>query len=163
MKNILINRKAVCIFLSILWASVIFSFSAKNSVDSVKESRSAGKFICSILVPEFNEMPEERQYEIAGEIDYPVRKLAHATEYTVLGILLAGAVYDTGRKRFYNIIVPYIIGTLYAVTDEVHQYFVPGRSCRAVDIFIDSMGVLFGILILCVIIKLHHKLRGYRR
>ena len=41
----------------------------------------------------------------------------------------------------------WIIGTAYAVTDEIHQHFVPGRSCELRDICIDSAGVLCGVLI----------------
>lgn len=163
MKIILINRKNIYFVLAVLWAAVIFSFSARNADESTQDSRKAGELICTIFVPGFSDMTEESQYEMAGEIDYPVRKLAHAAEYAVLGMLLAGAVYDTGRKKFYNFIVPYIAGTLYAVTDELHQYFVPGRSCRLVDIFTDSMGVLSGIVISFVIIKIYHKLRGFRQ
>lgn len=163
MKIILINRKTVYLVLAVLWAAVIFSFSARNADESTKESRRAGKLICSIFVPGFSDMTEERQYEMAGEIDYSVRKLAHGTEYAVLGILLAGAVYDTGRKRYYNLIVSYIAGTLYAATDELHQYFVPERSCRLADVFIDSIGVLSGIVISLAIIKIHYKLHGCRR
>lgn len=163
MKIILINRKTIYLVLAVLWAAVIFSFSARNADESTKDSRKAGELICSIFVPGFSDMTEESQYEMAGEIDYPVRKLAHAAEYAVLGMLLAGAVYGTGRKRYYNLIVPYIAGTLYAVTDELHQYFVPGRSCRLADIFMDSIGVLSGTVISFVIIKIHHKLHGCRQ
>lgn len=42
--------------------------------------------------------------------------------------------------------VSWLIGTAYAVTDEFHQSFVPGRSCEFRDIVIDSCGVLTGVL-----------------
>lgn len=161
--SIINGRKFVFFVLAVLWASVIFSFSARNGGDSTNESRRAGRFICSIFVKGFHDMSEERQYEMAGKIDYPVRKMAHATEYTILGLFIAGAVYDTRNKRTYNVIVPYVTGTLYAVTDEIHQYFVPERSCRFTDVVIDSLGVLSGIVIAGVIIVLRRKLRGLRQ
>ena len=40
-----------------------------------------------------------------------------------------------------------MIGVLYAVTDEVHQYFVPGRSCELRDALIDACGVAAGVAI----------------
>jgi VanZ family protein len=46
-----------------------------------------------------------------------------------------------------QIIAPWLIGTAYAVTDEIHQYVVPGRSCEVRDVVIDSCGVLVGALI----------------
>ena len=39
------------------------------------------------------------------------------------------------------------IGVIYAVSDEIHQYFVPGRSMQISDIVIDSFGVLSGIFV----------------
>ena len=45
----------------------------------------------------------------------------------------------------------WMIGTLYAVTDEVHQYFVPGRSCEIRDMVIDGCGVAVGVLIMAII------------
>lgn len=161
--SIINGRKFVFFVLAVLWASVIFSFSAKNGGDSTNESRRAGRFICSIFVKGFHDMSEERQYEMAGKIDYPVRKTAHAAEYTVLGLFLAGAVYDSRKKRIYNIISPHAIGTIYAASDEIHQYFVPGRSCRLTDVVIDSAGVLSGIVIALFIIMLRRKLRGLRQ
>ena len=41
----------------------------------------------------------------------------------------------------------WLIGTAYAVTDEFHQSFVPGRSCELRDVMIDSCGVLTGVLL----------------
>ena len=42
--------------------------------------------------------------------------------------------------------VSWLIGTAYAMTDEFHQAFVPGRSCEFRDMVIDSCGVLTGVL-----------------
>lgn len=51
----------------------------------------------------------------------------------------------------------WLLGTIYAITDEIHQYFVPGRACSTLDIVIDSAGVAVGIVIaelsLCNITK----------
>lgn len=163
MKIFIVKRKLLFLVLAVFWASVIFYFSAKNADDSVEESRTAGKLLCSIFVPGYDDMSEEKQYEMAGEIDYPVRKFAHCAEYAVFGILLAGAIYDARRRMHYNIIVPYAAGLLYAVTDELHQYFVPGRSCRLGDIAIDSMGVILGTAIFLFIVKLHYMLHVCRR
>lgn len=37
-------------------------------------------------------------------------------------------------------------GILYAASDELHQYFVPGRACQLRDVVIDGLGVLIGVL-----------------
>jgi VanZ family protein len=71
--------------------------------------------------------------------DYPLRKLAHAGEFAVLGALLARAVPELAALW---------LGIAYAVVDELHQTFVPGRAGTLLDVGIDSVGVLLGILAL---------------
>ena len=83
-----------------------------------------------------------------------VRKTAHFTEYFVLGLFLSLFWKRTEiiRNRiFFRGFLSWLIGTVYAVSDEVHQYFVPGRSCEVRDICIDSAGVLVGALIVFLI------------
>jgi VanZ family protein len=72
-----------------------------------------------------------------GGWDTLLRKLAHAGEYAVLGALLLRAVG--------SVPVAVVLGTLYAVSDEVHQSFVSGRQGSAVDVAIDAAGVLCGV------------------
>jgi VanZ family protein len=72
-----------------------------------------------------------------GGWDLALRKLAHATEYAVLGVLLARA---TSRPQ-----LALVIGILYAVTDELHQLAVPGRHGAPLDVAIDAVGVLIGV------------------
>jgi VanZ like family len=72
-----------------------------------------------------------------GGWDLVLRKLAHAAEFAVLGILLLRAL---GRAA-----VAFSLGAGYAVTDEIHQAFVPGRHGSMVDVAIDVVGVAVGI------------------
>ncbi len=72
-----------------------------------------------------------------------VRKAAHFLEYLVLGLCLGRAV----DRPLYA----WLLGTGYAVTDEWHQYFVPGRSCELRDIGIDAIGMLAGVLLIVLI------------
>jgi VanZ family protein len=74
-----------------------------------------------------------------GAWDVVLRKLAHVAEYGVLGALLARAVPELAAQW---------AGTAYAVADEVHQNFVPGRHGALLDVAIDASGVLAGILLL---------------
>jgi VanZ family protein len=72
-----------------------------------------------------------------GGWDLVLRKLAHMTEYAVLGFLLLRAI---GRE------IPAVaIGVAYAVTDEVHQSFVEGRHGAWYDVALDAAGVLVGV------------------
>ncbi len=72
-----------------------------------------------------------------GGWDLVLRKIAHAAEYAILGALLVRA---TGHAA-----VAFALGTLYAVSDEFHQSFVPGRMGSPVDVAIDAVGVAIGV------------------
>jgi VanZ family protein len=74
-----------------------------------------------------------------GGWDLVLRKLAHAGEFAVLGALLLRA---TDRA-----VVAFVLGALYAVSDEVHQVFVPGRMGSPLDVAIDIVGVAAGVLL----------------
>ena len=74
-----------------------------------------------------------------GTWDTVLRKLAHVGEYAILGALLYRAV----RREPAAI----ALGSLYAVTDEVHQSFVAGRNGSPVDWLIDTAGVVAGVLL----------------
>jgi VanZ family protein len=74
-----------------------------------------------------------------GGWDTVLRKLAHAAEFAVLGALLARAIQNAGAAL--------AIGTLYAVSDELHQALVPGRLGSPVDVAIDAVGVACGVVL----------------
>ena len=74
-----------------------------------------------------------------GGWDLVLRKIAHTAEYAVLGALLVRA---TGRSG-----LAFALGTLYAVTDEIHQAFVRGRHGSPIDVAIDAVGVALGIAV----------------
>jgi VanZ family protein len=74
-----------------------------------------------------------------GGWDLVLRKIAHAAEYAVLGALLLRAV---GRPW-----VAFAAGTLYAISDEIHQSFVPGRLGSPLDVALDAVGVVAGVLL----------------
>ena len=74
-----------------------------------------------------------------GTWDLVLRKIAHACEFALLGALLLRALRDE-RAAF-------AAGTAYAVTDELHQLFVPGRVGSPLDVLIDAAGVAVGVLL----------------
>jgi VanZ family protein len=74
-----------------------------------------------------------------GLWDLVLRKLAHLSEFAILGFLLARALPS---------LPAFAIGVAFAVSDEVHQHFVEGRAGTPVDVAIDAVGVLAGIVAL---------------
>jgi VanZ family protein len=72
------------------------------------------------------------------------RKFAHAGEFTIFNWLLWRALRAHDLKFGQALILSLAATVLYAVSDEVHQYFVPDRQCRLLDVGIDSLGAIFG-------------------
>ena len=85
-----------------------------------------------------------------------IRKLAHLTEFTILG----GVLYTILRRYItYGTVIKTIgLGMLIASLDEFIQLFSPGRSSQISDILIDTVGVVIGILV----VKLVHYIRYNR-
>ncbi len=72
-----------------------------------------------------------------------VRKLAHFTEYLVLGILVLNACKYNSVKDM--IVISILICILYACLDEIHQVFIQDRVGNIIDACIDTLGSLCGI------------------
>lgn len=81
-----------------------------------------------------------------------IRKGAHFTEYFILCLLVHNACYN-GMRLKRSILTAFLFTAVYAVTDEIHQYFVPGRACAVKDMLIDSSGGGLAVLV----IYLRHK------
>lgn len=81
-----------------------------------------------------------------------VRKLAHFCEYTLEGFLLMLCMRVYSRHPLRHITVPMLGGVLTALTDETIQLFSEGRSSQVTDVWLDSVGVLAGILVAIVLL-----------
>ena len=152
-------RTYVLFILTIMWMILIFSMSAKPADESTDISIAFGRIYCELFYPGYSEMTEEEQFFTAEDIDHPLRKAAHVTDFAVLGVLVslsAGELLSDRKKQFSTAL---IISVLYAAADELHQLFVPGRSAEIRDVLIDSGGVLIGVLIIAVLAILSEKTR----
>lgn len=135
------------IFITLLWMFVIFGFSADPADDSSKKSLGIGYAIAHFFVPGFDTWETEKQQNFVEDIEFPIRKAGHATEYAVLGFLCMGMLcsFDNKQRKKWLFLIAWGITILYAVSDELHQLFVPGRSCQFSDVCLDSGGALVGI------------------
>jgi len=78
-----------------------------------------------------------------GMWDTILRKIAHMTEYFILTVLLYRAFKGSfNLSSFFQVFWPLFLSFLYAVSDEMHQAFVPTRSPSAKDVFIDTIGII---------------------
>lgn len=82
--------------------------------------------------------------------------IKHAIAYALFGFFLARALYFQNRfQRVRESYKPltFFIGVLYGFSDELHQFFVPGRSSEVSDLLADAFGVLLGILVFSYYVK----------
>lgn len=115
---------------------IIFMFSS----DTGEESEEISQNLLGIII------------EFIGQFisHNTLRKIAHFTEFAALGFCMTGAIHYTfGKRKFY---LPFIPCVVYAISDEIHQHFVPERACRVFDMFVDSCGIATGIAIFLLII-----------
>lgn len=74
-------------------------------------------------------------------IDYPF----HFAEYSILGFLLFRSITSDELLTFHPFYGSLLIGISFAILDEFHQSFVPGRHMSSTDVLFDSLGIVFGM------------------
>ena len=135
-------KKIISFIVLILWMIVIFSFS---SADANKSTGTSDKVITTMIEIKDkitnNETPNNEKEIIVKNSSFYIRKIAHITEYLILGFLMFNLLKQYSVTNIY-----YAIGLsiLYSCTDEFHQLFISGRSGSIRDILIDFIGILIG-------------------
>lgn len=142
-----------CRIAALLMMAVIFYFSSKPGPESDVDSMAIGRIIGEMVMPGFDDMDLQAQLEFVTNINHAVRKTAHFTEYAILAMLLAGALYDGRRKSGLVFTWAVIIAALYAASDEFHQTFVPGRAGKISDVLIDSAGAVCGSALVVALLR----------
>ena len=114
---------------AILMMSLIFSFSSQNGTESsqLSEKVARGIFITIDHVMDRG-WDDEKIQELADEYQYPVRKLAHMTEYCLLAICVSLPLYVYGLRGFALTFLAGILCVAFAASDEFHQTMVANRG-----------------------------------
>lgn len=152
------KKNIIRIILSILLIgtfNIIFGFSGQNGEESSGVSRKVTQFIVENIL----HTPEETKIQTIEQLEGIVRKLAHFSIYTVVGILLMGLISTYNIEEMKRIYISIVIGIIYATSDEIHQFFIPGRAAKFTDVMIDTMGVALGITLVLLFLKILEKNR----
>ena len=131
------------LLLVVMWMSVIFIFSHDTGEASSKKSDGL-----IITIAEFLAERDLSDAEKEKWIDFcvvPVRKGAHILAYFILGVLVVSLLKEFRLVDKRTVIFAVIMCILYAISDEVHQYYVPGRSGDVIDVLIDTFGSILGV------------------
>ena len=128
--------------------ALIFYFSGQPAADSYKLSETVTETVqtdgISFLLPLWFD---------AENFHANLRKWAHVAIFAALGVGMALTVHSwlsglTLRRQ-----------GMQAASDELHQYFVPGRAALVGDVVIDALGILPGVAGVCLLVWLHQKQR----
>ena len=130
---------------------IIFVLSSQNGQESSNLSES---FINRILNIVFSNISFENKLIIISKIEFIIRKLAHFTLYFCVGTNAIMLFKTYNIKNNEQIALALLIGVIYAVFDEIHQVFVPGRAGKVTDVAIDTLGVISGIYFVIFFIRI---------
>lgn len=126
----------------VAWMGLIFSFSAQPGSDSGALSGSIVESLLQMWHALFPAVSLE-----ADTLHFIIRKGAHFTVYLILGLLVAHALSKSLQIDKKHVLLTIVICCLYAVSDEVHQAFVPNRGPSAWDVLLDTTGSAVGTFI----------------
>ncbi|GAA0469529.1 VanZ family protein [Alkalibacillus silvisoli] len=132
----------------LLWMALIFYFSHQPAEESSELSGSVVDLVISIAP------------FIEGDSDWVhflVRKGAHFFVYFVLGILVINGLRVSGISIKRSALASVFICLLYAISDEVHQLYIPGRSGEVSDVILDTIGASVGVLVYLGVVRLGRK------
>lgn len=141
------SRKKLQKFLAwlalLVWMGVIFYFSHQSGDTSMQLSDGILDSFKSLF----------QNFLDYHTLSYIVRKIAHFTEYFILGLLIYHLVKQYRVISKTEIIWMILFCVIYAMSDEFHQVFIGGRSPKVFDVIIDSLGSSLSILILQLLQK----------
>lgn len=150
---------AASVALVVAWCAVIAWFSAGTGDESQSLSDGVIATLVSFVQPGFSQMTEAQQLEIIAAWSFPIRKLAHFTEYGILCGLAVHALYRA-RAAFPQLsslsvlricVIAVAFCALYACGDEFHQLFVSGRSGKPFDVGVDTAGAAAFCILFAVV------------
>ena len=145
------NKKKLILHIVITVAVMVFIFvqSALSADQSMQQSNFIVKWLAALF------------HADATTLSFVIRKSSHFLEYLILGVSLLLTVRDLFLLNLRKSgIIAFAFGVVYAITDELHQLLVNGRSGEVRDVLIDAGGVLIGVLITCLICYLRNQKRS---
>lgn len=149
--------RIILIILLCLTFYKIFQFSDENATKSSSRSREIMRKIVDIF-PYTRNLSISTKEKIVEKSQPIIRKLAHFSIYALVGILIMTFVSTYKLLLWKKLGISILVGLIYAMSDEYHQSFIPGRSGEIRDVLIDLSGVIFGIIIVLIIIAVYKAL-----
>lgn len=149
----MLTRRIIWV-ITLLLMTVIFVFSSRPGDLSIQDS--------AWLLDRINILDEEEALDTTNMqsmfLQRKIRKAAHIILFGSLAILIYASIYGYVGKAIKTGVISWLLTIIYAITDEIHQYFVPGRAAQIQDVIRDGKGAFFGCIIMMVLFLTIEKL-----
>jgi VanZ family protein len=94
---------------------------------------------------------------------FGIDKVLHCGAYLIYGLSLQVAIIATAQNKLlnkYNVIriLTFLLGVLFAVSDEIHQSFVPGRNSSVYDLIADAIGLALSLFLCKLVVFIYTKI-----
>ena len=143
------KKQIIYIILIVIWMTVVFTFSNQPAEISSKQSDGITEKVVKAITKNKKEIPQRER----DTIETIIRKCAHFGLYVIGGFLMANYINTTKIQDKRIIIYSIAFTFMYAITDELHQLFVSGRSGEIRDVVIDTAGASFGTMMFWMLKK----------
>lgn len=145
-----LSKKKIFIWINavlvLLWCGTIFYLSAQTAPKSDGQSIPiADGIVRTIDKIENKKTPESIIIQKVKEFNNSLRDAAHSGCYFIFALLFINLLHLLNLKKWKAIFITVIFCMLYALSDEIHQLFVPGRAFQLIDLTNDLFGVLSGL------------------
>jgi VanZ family protein len=139
-----LDTKSILLLIAvILWMALIFYLSSFPADNSAQMSGIIARSLLRACERLYGGNPPAFITDVVLAGDHFVRKAGHIIEFFILGILVGALSKRLGFRR--NIAVSIAVCFLYAVSDEIHQAFVPGRGPLASDVLLDTAAAALAV------------------
>ena len=135
----------------------IFNFSNQDGQASSGLSKKVARKIVDVF-PYTKNLSEKTKNKIVEKTQPIIRKGAHLSIYTLVGIFIMSFISTYKIHLKYKFLISILVGLVYASSDEIHQSFIPGRTASIIDVGIDTLGVTLGIILVLIIISVYKAL-----
>ena len=149
-------RITMLILLGLTFMS-IFNFSNQDGKASSGLSKKVARKIVDVF-PYTKNLSEKTKNKIVEKTQPIIRKGAHVSIYTLVGIFIMSFISTYKIHLKYKFLISILVGLVYASSDEIHQSFIPGRTASIIDVGIDTAGVFLGIISVLITISVYKAL-----
>lgn len=167
------TKKILLLILVLIGCITIFCFSEFSANDSSKQSRGVTYNILKAL--NRNKLTEKELTKLTKKVNPVIRKIAHFSIYMFLAMfvyMFTEEIVNNNSKKYIEkhlkdkekdykyikiVITTIVFCVIYAIFDEIHQIYVPGRTGKAIDVIIDTLGSLVGITLMILKNKIKNK------